>query len=59
MPRLENFAFKFKPTNVITAFRVIIEGADITNNNDIKKDVIIKKVEEEKNDNNIKGNKDE
>ena len=59
LSRLKGFAFKFKPTDVITAFRVVIKGADITNNNDIKKDVIIKKVEEKENDNNIRGDKGE
>ena len=59
MPRLESFAFKFKPTDVITAFRAVIEKADTADNNDIKKDIIIKKIEEKKNDNNIEKNKGE
>ena len=59
LPRLENFAFKFKPTNIITAFRAVIKKTDIANNNDIKKDIIIEKIEEEKNNNNIKKNRDE
>ena len=59
LPRLENFTFKFKPTDVITVFRAITEGADTADNNDIEKDVIIEEVEEEKNDNNIRGNRDE
>ena len=59
LPRLEGFALKSKSTDVITAFRIIIERADTADNNDIEKDVIIEKIEEEKNDNNIGENRDE
>ena len=56
---MKGFAFKFKSTNIITVFRAVTEEADTTNNNDIEKDVVIEKIEEEENDNNIKRNKGE
>ena len=59
LPRLEGFALKSKPTDVMTAFRAVTEGADTADDNDVGKDVVMGGVEEEENDDDIGGDRGE